>query len=382
MKKTGFISDESYFWHDNGSGALMLQTGGWIQADVYGESPETKRRVKNLLERTKFIKELAIVEPREATYEEILAVHQKSYIDRMKELSDTTGGDAGIVAIVGKGSYEIALLSAGGAIAGVEAVMEGEVENAYALTRPPGHHATAQTGMGFCIFNNVAVAAELAREKYGIQKILIVDWDVHHGNGTESIYYDDPNVLCVSIHQELNFPPDQGFSKDIGSGAGEGYNVNIPLPAGSGDAAYLYAFEELIAPIADQFEPELILVSAGQDANPFDPLAQMMLTAEGYKSMATVLKGIAERHCSGRLVAIHEGGYSTAYVPFCTLRVIEGLSGLQSAVIEDPYYEPALKGLPYNILKNHQKEAIDEVIATHRQYWDIQSISAKEKTFI
>lgn len=371
MKKTGFISDESYFWHDNGSGALMLRTGGWIEAEVYGESPSTKRRVKNLLEKTKFIKELKEIEPREATREEILAVHQVDYMDRVKMLSDSTGGDAGIVAVVGPGSYEIAMLSAGGAITGVEAVMNGDVQNVYALTRPPGHHATNETGMGFCIFNNVAVAAKFARNEYGVKRILVVDWDVHHGNGTEAIFYDDPDLLFVSLHQEYNFPPDRGFAKDVGHGEGEGYNVNIPLPAGTGDAGYLYAFEKVIEPIADQFKPELILISAGQDASPFDPLAQMMVTADGYGKMAAKMKAIAERHCEGRLVVCHEGGYSAAYVPFCTLRIIEALSGLQSKVTEDPYYEAALQGLPSGVLAPHQKEAVDHVVEIQSKYWEL-----------
>lgn len=369
--KTGFICDESYFWHDNGTGALMLQTGGWIEADTYGESPESKRRIKNLLEKSRFIKELKEIDPREATLEEIYRIHDKEYVDRVKELSDTTGGDAGLVAVVGRGSYEIALLSAGGTITGVEEVLEGRIKNAYALTRPPGHHATPEVGMGFCIFNNVALAAKHAQEKYGLKRILILDWDVHHGNGTEDIFYDTDEVLFVSIHQELNFPPDRGFIEHVGEGDGKGYNINIPLPAGTGDAGYLYAVQRVIEPIADQYKPELILISAGQDANPFDPLAQMMLTADGYGKMAAKLQAIADKHCNGRLVASHEGGYSHAYVPFCTLRIIEGISGLKSAVTEDPYYMAALQGLPYDVLAPHEKESVDKVAETHSAYWDL-----------
>lgn len=371
MKKTGFISEEAYFWHDNGSGALMLPTGGWIQADVFGESPETKRRVKNLLERSHFMKELEELDAREATKSEITAIHDETYVDRVKELSDAHGGDAGIAAIVGKGSYEIATLSAGGAIRAVEAVMEEEVENVYALIRPPGHHATAATGMGFCLFNNIAIAANVARKKYGLEKILILDWDVHHGNGTEDIFYKDPNTLCISIHQEFNFPPDQGGASDIGEDAGKGYNVNIPLPAGSGDAAYRYALEEVVAPIVEEFKPELILVAAGQDANPFDPLAQMMVTADFYGEMTRMVKDLANRHCEGRLVVCHEGGYSTAYVPFCSLRIIEALSDLKSKVEKDPFYEVGLTGLPHNVLATHQKDVVDQVVSVQKEYWKL-----------
>ncbi|UOQ95736.1 class II histone deacetylase [Halobacillus shinanisalinarum] len=359
--KTGFLCDESYFWHDTGNGALFLPPGGWIEADEHGESPKSKRRVKNLLERSEFINELTLITPRPATREEIELNHIPSYVNEVKQLSDTTGGDAGGLALVGRGSYEIALLSAGGAIISVDAVMEGKVRNAYALTRPPGHHAEKEQGMGFCLFNNVAVAARYAREEYGLKRIMILDWDVHHGNGTENAFYDDPNVLFISLHQEFNFPPDRGAAEDLGESEGKGYNVNIPLPAGTGNAGYLYALEKVVIPKADQFNPELIIVSAGQDASVFDPLAQMMVTADGYGEITSVVKHLAERHCEGRLVVCHEGGYSPSYVPFCTLRIMESLSGLQSKVEEDPYFE-AIKGLPSDILAKHQKEAVDQVI--------------------
>ncbi|SDI98729.1 class II histone deacetylase [Alteribacillus bidgolensis] len=364
--KTGFLCDESYFWHDTGNGALFLPPGGWIEADEHGESPKSKRRVKNLLERSGFIHELRVMTPRAATREEIELNHIPAYVDKVKQLSDTTGGDAGELAIVGRGSYEIALLSAGGAITSVDAVMDGKVQNVYALTRPPGHHAEKEKGIGFCLFNNAAVAARYAQEKYRLKRIMILDWDVHHGNGTESAFYYDPNVMFVSIHQEFNFPPDRGAAEDIGEKAGKGYNVNIPLPAGTGNAGYLYALEQAVGPIADQFKPELVIVSAGQDASVFDPLGQMIVTAEGYGKMTSVVMDIAERHCEGRLVVCHEGGYSPAYVPFCTLRIIESLSGLQSKVKEDPFYE-AIKGLPSNVLAEHQIEAVKQVVNIHSQ---------------
>lgn len=207
--------------------------------------------------------------------------------------------------------------------------MKGKARNVYSLNRPPGHHAEREFGMGFCLFNNIAIAAQYAREKYGLKRILIIDWDVHHGNGTENSFYNDSDILFVSLHQEFNFPADRGFAEDVGEGNGQGFNINIPLPAGTGNAGYLYAFEEVIVPIADQFRPELVLISAGQDASVFDPLAQMMVTADGFGKLASIVKGIAERHCNGRLVACHEGGYSAPYVPFCTLRVIEALRGLK-----------------------------------------------------
>ncbi len=365
--KTGFLYDESYFWHDTGNGALFLPPGEWIEADEHGENPKSKRRVKNLLERSGFIKHLSVITPRPATREKIELNHTPSYVDKVKQLSNLTGGDAGELALVGRGSYEIALLSTGGAITSVDQVMEGKVHNIYALTRPPGHHAEKEQGMGFCLFNNVAIAANYAREKYGLKRIMILDWDVHHGNGTESAFYNDPDILFVSLHQEYNFPPDRGSAEDIGEGEGKGYNVNIPLPAGTGNAGYIYALETVVVPIADHFKPELIIVSAGQDASVFDPLAQMMVTADGFGMISSVVKHLAERHCDGRLVACHEGGYSPSYVPFCTLRIIESLSGLQSKVSQDPFSE-AIRGLPSDVLANNQKEAVDKVSRIQTEY--------------
>ncbi|MBM7646259.1 acetoin utilization deacetylase AcuC-like enzyme [Scopulibacillus daqui] len=364
-KLTGFISDESYFWHQTGNGALNIRAGGWVQEDTHAENPETKRRVKNLLERSRYINELKVMAPRSAAREDIEMNHHPEYIDMVKKLSGENGGDAGVHAIVGPDSYEIALLSAGGVLTAVDAVMEKEVRNAYALVRPPGHHAEPNEGMGFCLFNNAAIAAKYARKKYGLKRILILDWDVHHGNGTESAFRFDPEVLFISIHQENIFPKNRGHITYTGEGAGEGFNVNIELPAGTGNEGYLYAIEKVVEPIVDQFKPELILVSAGQDPSRFDPLGRMLVTAEGFYQMALKVKQLAERHCGGRLAACHEGGYSTAYVPFCTLRIIEALNGKRCQV-EDPFDLGYHEGPLYP----NQKEAVHKVIAIQSSYWD------------
>lgn len=366
MTITGFIWDESYFWHQTGEGALNIGSGGWVQADTHAENPETKRRVKNLLDRSKFMKVLQQVEPRSATREEAEMNHDLAYLDRLKQLSDAGGGDAGEHAIVGPDSYEIALLSAGGALTAVDAVMNEEVDNAYALTRPPGHHAEYKEGMGFCLLNNIAIAAKYAREKYGLKRILILDWDVHHGNGTESAFREDAGVLFMSIHQENIFPKHRGKITYTGEGAGEGYSVNIELPAGTGDEGYLHTFDRVVEPIVNQYQPELILISAGQDPSRFDPLGRMLVTAKGFYDMAARVKALAEKHCSGRLVACHEGGYSTAYVPFCTLRVLEALTG-KSSGIADPFDQGYHEGPIYA----NQVEAINKVLEIQKNYWEL-----------
>lgn len=370
VNKTAFICDESYFWHFAGSGALFLPPGGYVQADTYVEDPESKRRVKNLLERSGFINHLLPIKPRPATFKDVARVHHGDYIRNVQTLSETTGGDAGHLAIVGKDSYEIALLSAGGALTAVDAVMQGQARNVYALVRPPGHHAGPDAGMGFCLFNNVSIAAKYALEVYGLERVLILDWDVHHGNGTETTFYDDPRVLFISLHENRNFPMDRGFATDVGEKNGRGFNVNIPLPPGTSDAGYLYAFDQVVKPIAKQFRPQLVLVSAGQDPNFFDPLAHMLVSSDGFRRFAEIAVEIAEAHCHGRLVACHEGGYSTAYVPFCTLAVIEGMTGLSSGV-EDPFQ---ITISPYQkaTLYDHQKAAVDEVRRIQSEFWKFE----------
>lgn len=367
MRKTGFLYDESYFWHDNGNGALHLASGGWVQAHTYGEDPETKRRLKNLMDISGFTPQLTSLKPQPANREEIELFHIPSYIDKVKELSNAHGGDAGLSAIVGRGSYEIALLSAGGAITAVDAVMDGEVDNVYALTRPPGHHAEAQEGMGFCIFNNVAIAAKHAKQKYNLNRILVLDWDVHHGNGTEQAFYEDDETLFISLHQDRLFPVGRGFIEDCGKGKGEGFNVNIPLPAGTGNAGYMHAFEEIVGPIVNEFKPELIIVSAGQDPSFFDPLARMMVTSNGFYQFAEFMRNLAEKHCDGRLVLCHEGGYSAAYVPFCSLAIMESMSGIQTEV-EDPFMKDF--GCPVDTLFDHEKETVKKIIQTQSKYWN------------
>ncbi|WP_409367630.1 class II histone deacetylase [Lysinibacillus sp. 38-6] len=365
MMKTGYIFDESYFWHDNGSGTLYLPSGGYLETDVFVEHPSTKRRINNLLNRCGLMKALEQIEPRAATREEIEMFHTKEYVDKVKHLSDTTGGDAGDHAIVGRGSYEIALLSTGGALKAVDVVMNGEVDNVYALTRPPGHHAEAAKGIGFCIFNNVAIAAKYAKQQYNLERVMVLDWDVHHGNGTESAFYDTDGVLFFSVHQHLSFPNNTGYAENVGEADGKGFNVNIPLPPGTGNAGYIEAFKSIVEPIVNDYKPELIIISAGQDPGMFDPLGRMNMTAEGFAELTKIMMNLANKHTDGKIVFCHEGGYSNAYVPFCTLRIIEELCGVKSDV-EDPFQDS--QGYP-DFVNEVEQKAINEVIAIQSAYW-------------
>ena len=265
-------------------------------------------------------------------------------------------GEVGRSAYIGAGTYEIALLAAGGAMEAVDAVLSGTVDNCYALLRPAGHHAEADSGMGFCIFNNAALAAIHARTDCGIKRIAIIDWDVHHGNGTQVAFYDDPHTLTISIHQDGRFPLHTGKLDERGEGAGFGCNINVPLPPGCGHGAYVATFEQVVAPALDAFEPDLIIVSSGYDAGGFDSMAHMMAHSDTFRMMAETVTAAADRHCGGRLVVLHEGGYSTYHVPFCGLAVIETMVGEPSGVT-DPYI--SLANLPYQDLQPHQAAIID-----------------------
>jgi acetoin utilization deacetylase AcuC-like enzyme len=298
------------------------------------ESAASKRRFRNVLEVSGLLDQLVPLKPRSATEAEILRLHTPEYVNRIKSLSAEMGGEAGEETPFGRGSYEIALLSAGGCISAVDAVLDGKVDNAYALVRPPGHHAERDRGRGFCIFGNVALAAMHSRQARGLSRVAIVDWDVHHGNGTEHAFYADPTVLTISVHQDNNYPPGSGAIGDVGSGAGEGYNINVPLPPGSGVGAYVATFEQVVAPALRAFRPELILVASGLDASAMDPLASMMMTSDGYRTLTQIVLSAARDVCGGRVVACHEGGYSPAYVPYCGLAILEEMAGIRTELVD------------------------------------------------
>jgi acetoin utilization deacetylase AcuC-like enzyme len=359
---TGFHWNELYAWHDTGTGSAYLSTGGLVEPEQHGESPATKRRLRNLLDVTGLLDQTVAVSGRKATEEELLRVHGAEYVERVKRESEAGGGDGGELAPFGRGGYEIALLSTGGAISTLEAVWKGDVDNAYALTRPPGHHAEADEGRGFCVFANIAVAVEYAQAELGVGRVAIVDWDVHHGNGTEHAFYDDPSVLTISLHQDGLYPAESGLVEHTGEGDGEGFAINVPLPPGSGNGAYVAALEQVVVPAVSNFDPDIIVIASGLDASMMDPLAMMCVTSEGYREMTDVMMDLAATASGGKLVAIHEGGYSSSYVPFCGAAVIEGLLRSEES-IEDPYIE-AFRGIGYMDLQPHQQTVI-EAAAKH-----------------
>ena len=285
--------------------------------------PENKHRlvaIMNEIQESNL--EVDLIKPKRASFDEINSIHTPGYIKKVAEYSkkelpldpDT---------ITRKDSYETSLLSAGGAITAVDILDEGD--NAFALIRPPGHHALPDQGMGFCIFNNMAIGAKYALDKKGYERIMVVDWDVHHGNGTQDIFYDTPSVFYFSVHQSPGYPG-TGFSEENGLGKGEGFTKNIPLPPGSGDKEYLDIFEKYLAPAADKYKPDLVLVSAGFDAHIDDPLAEMNVTSRGFKKMTCEVYSIADKYCDGKLAMVLEGGYNPRAVKYSVKKVLEVMS--------------------------------------------------------
>ena len=273
--------------------------------------PESPARLESILEELKragLWSRMIAVTPRPVDLGLLGRVHDRAYIDRVAAISARGGGYLDSDTYLVRQTYDAALLAAGGAAELTCAVLRGEIDNGIALLRPPGHHAERRRGMGFCIFNNIAVAAQSALDEFGLQRVLIFDWDVHHGNGTQDIFYDSPNVLFMSTHQYPHYPG-TGDWREAGAGVGAGYTVNMPLPAGVGDAGFARLLDEIITPVAERFKPELILVSAGYDAHWRDPLAGLHLSLGGYWRLAKGLVDLAEQLCGGRIVVMLEGGY-------------------------------------------------------------------------
>jgi len=363
---TGFVWHERYMWHNTGrhAGPFGADANGWLEPDVrHRENADSKRRFRNLLDVTGLLDQLVAIAPRAATEPELLRFHTQGYIDRICESSAEWGGEGGDGAtFFGRGSYEVACLSAGGVMAAVDAVLDGTVRNAYALVRPPGHHALPDMGMGFCLFANPALAAMHARQDRGLERVAIVDWDVHHGNGTQTAFYEDPSVLTISVHQDSNFPPGSGPVSDNGAGPGTGANLNVPMPPGSGNGAYAAVFERVVHPALERFEPELIIVASGFDASAMDPLGRMMLTSRAYGELTQGLMTVADRLCDGRLVVEHEGGYSEELTPFCGLAVVEALSGIETDC-KDTILQLFPESMGYHELQAHQDAAIEKAAA-------------------
>ncbi|MEL6584281.1 MAG: class II histone deacetylase [Pseudomonadota bacterium] len=359
---TAFFTDERCFWHSGGDYALTAPVGGLVQPLAAGglpESPETKRRLVNLLKVTGLWEELAVQSAPEADREALLRVHPAAYLDRFKALSDAGGGELGERTPFGAGGYEIAALSAGLVIGAGRAVMTGAARNAYALSRPPGHHCLPDHPMGFCLLANIAITIAALRAEGLVNRVAAMDWDVHHGNGTEAIFAGDPDVLTISIHQEGNYPWNSG-----GVDGGAIANVNVPLPPGTGHRSYLEAMDRVVLPALVRFQPDLIIVACGFDASGVDPLARMLAGSDTFRAMTRQVIAAADHLCEGRLMMAHEGGYSEVHVPFCGHAVLEEMSG--SAVsAEDPLAARIAAHQPGDRFEAMVSEQISDIAAAY-----------------
>ncbi|MFN3763217.1 MAG: histone deacetylase [Anaerolineae bacterium] len=318
---------------------------GYVYHPVYLEHnqpghPENARRLERIiaaLRDTGVLERLTPVEARPATEEELARVHTPGYIAQVRRVAERGGGHLDADTYMNARSYDAAVMAAGGLLALVEAVVEGRVRNGFALVRPPGHHALPDRGMGFCLFNNVAVAARHAQTLPGIRRVFIADIDVHHGNGTQAVFEADPTVFYFSTH-EYPYYPGTGHWSEAGVGEGEGSVLNVPLPAGVGDQGYLRVYEELVWPLARRFRPDLILVSAGYDSHWQDPLAMMQLSLTGYARIARELVAMAGELCGGRIVFTLEGGYHLDVLAHGVLNAFYALLGEET--VSDPFGPP------------------------------------------
>jgi acetoin utilization deacetylase AcuC-like enzyme len=372
-RRVGLVFDDRYLTHNTGLALIEdFELFPFAEPVPHVSGPALVGRAKHLMDLAGITDVMARLDAHEARDDALLAYHTREYIDRVRDLG-VTGGDTGQGAPIGRGGDRIARLAAGGAIAAVDAVMTGVVDAAYALVRPPGHHAMADKGMGFCVFNNVVVAARHAQRTHDAGKVLILDWDVHHGNGTQDAFYDDPSVLFISLHQDDLYPIGSGALDQQGEGAGAGFTVNVPLPAGTGSRGYIETFHRIVIPIARQFQPDLIIISAGQDASVVDPLARMALTTASYRDMTTLMLAVAADVCEGRIVVAQEGGYAAQYAPYCSTAIAEALVGERPGVtpFPDPYGPRAMNMPAANVLGLDAAHAIEAAVVAHGRFWSL-----------
>lgn len=312
--------------------------------------PEAPERLRAAAAALRDVPGAEWLKPREATATELERVHHHAYVERIAELRGralTLDPDTHTSA----GTVDAAYLAAGAAIQATEAVFDGANTVAVALVRPPGHHAEADAAMGFCFFNNVAVAAAHARATLGCERVLILDWDVHHGNGTQHIFEERRDVLFMSLH-EFPLYPGTGALHEVGRGDGQGFTLNVPCPAGFRDEDYVHALRQLLVPVAAEFQPNLVFISAGFDAHDADPLANMRLTERGYAAMTRIVKEVAERHADGRVVLLLEGGYDLEAMPRSLRACVDVLAGSASeTTIEKP--SQAARNLVHAVMEQH-----------------------------
>lgn len=348
MTKTGIVTDPIYIEHDTGR--------------FHPESSERLVVLYKMLEDEDISGKFVQITPRKAARDEIELVHKPSYFDRVAATAGKSHSSLDPDTQTSEKSFEAALYAAGGLLLGIDDMFEGKLDNVLALVRPPGHHAEADRGMGFCLFNNAAIAALYAIKKYSLKRVLICDWDLHHGNGTQHSFWEDDRVLYFSTHQ-FPYYPGTGSLREVGGGKGEGFTVNVPLNIGNGDAEYYKVFKKVLEPIAEEYKPELVIVSAGFDIYFKDPLGGMQVTPQGFAALAQVLKSIAGKSAGGKLLITLEGGYHLGGLRDGTKCVIKEMMGKDST---DP---DITKKEIDDVFGRISNEIIEAVISVQKNYW-------------
>lgn len=348
MKPTGIVRENIYLKHDMGM--------------YHPESPERLEVIYQMIDQLGGALNLSAIPARQASCEELCFNHDARYVDKISGTAgcETTFLDPDTSAC--EHSWDAAATAAGGLFNLIDAVVEARVRNGFAFVRPPGHHAERRRAMGFCLFNNIALAAHYAINHHKMERVAIVDWDLHHGNGTQNSFYDDPRVLFISTHQYPHYPGTGGI-REVGHGPGEGFTVNVPLASGAGDMEYLAVFRMLVEPLLDAFSPELVLVSAGFDAHEKDPLGGMNLTEDGYEILIKILMRKASELCSDRVVLALEGGYNVTALRNSVKRILLSLSTYDPGALEAEI-EPDMDRLPYTF-----RARLRDVLSTQGKYW-------------
>ena len=299
----------------------------YLKHDTGPDHPENSARIINTIEHLRSAncwQKLDIKKPRAATEAEVSAIHSTSQIEQIAEIARSGGGYLDPDTYVSSDSYEAALNAAGAPLTAIDLIMDKKVDNAFCLVRPPGHHATPEKGMGFCLFNNVAIAAKYIQSRYSLDRIVIIDWDVHHGNGTQDAFYDDPSVMYFSMHR-YPFYPGTGAEEETGKDSGSGFTINIPLSYNTEPQEYLKFFEDILEKRIKPFNPQFILISSGFDAYRLDPISGLSLEASDYNKLTKLTQNVAKDCCDGRIVSCLEGGYHLLDLPKCIEEHLNGL---------------------------------------------------------
>ncbi|MGH7817804.1 MAG: histone deacetylase family protein [Candidatus Binatia bacterium] len=341
MARTAVVVDKEYLKHQPGE-----------------SHPERPERVKVLLDLAAELDraQFQLLAPKPAKRADIEAIHSKEYVGLIEATSAHNSYALDGDTITCRDSFGVSVLAVGGLLNLIDAIAAKEVQNGFALVRPPGHHALRNRAMGFCLFNTMAIAAEYVKRAHGAKRVMIMDWDVHHGNGTQDAFYDDPSVLFISTHQ-FPYYPGCGALNEVGAGAGAGFTINIPLPAGCADAEYRQVFQDIIIPVAERFEPDWILVSAGFDPHRRDPLGGMGVTEEGFAAMAQRLLAVAEKFSSTRAVFLLEGGYD-----------LVGLKNSVAAVLDAMQRPDRQLSTTLNLSESRIEPLIRRIQQVHEKY--------------